>query len=189
MEDAEIVFKIKGGDKTSFNLLIDRYGKQIYNTCYRFFLDKRDAEDISQEVFIEVFQSLRSFRGDAKFSTWIYRIAVTKCIDELRKRKRKKRMISIGKLIHIDEVASWLAGGVMPDKKVKDDDKFKEINLALNKLPDNQRVAFTLSKLEGYTNSEIGEIMDTTTIAVESLIYRAKKKISKDLETILKNNS
>jgi len=149
-------------------------------------LDREDAEDISQEVFIEIFQSIKSFRGDSKLSTWIYRIAVTKSLDELKKRNRKKRITSLGKLLHLEDVANWISGGNMPDKALKEKENMKEIMTALNSLPENQRVAFTLSKIDGFTNKEIAEIMNTSTIAVETLISRAKKKVIVELGQILK---
>ena len=157
------------------------------NTCYRFLLDKADAEDVSQEVFIEVFQSIHSFRGDSKLSTWIYQIAVSKSLDEIKKRKRKKRMAAIGHILHLDEVSNWLSGGIMPDQSIQEKEKMTEVLQALDRLPDNQRVAFTLSKIEGYSNAEIAEIMKTTLMAVESLVSRGKKKVSAELELILKN--
>jgi RNA polymerase sigma-70 factor, ECF subfamily len=150
-------------------------------------LDKEDAEDISQDVFIEVYQSIKTFRGDAKLSTWIYRIAVTKSLDELKKRNRKKRITSFGKLLHLDDLANWIAGGTAPDKVLHEKEKMKEVIQALETLPDNQRVAFTLSKIEGYTNTEIAEIMNTTVIAVETLVSRAKKKTAEALKQILNN--
>jgi RNA polymerase sigma-70 factor, ECF subfamily len=186
MEDAVLIGKLKAGDKTGFHELMHLYANRVINTCYKFLLDKEDAEDLSQEVFIEVFQSIRSFRGEAKLSTWIYRIAVTKSLDELKKRKRKKRITSIGAILHLDEISHWIAGGTMPDKSIGEKENMDEIMHALNQLPDSQRVAFTLSKIEGYTNPEIADIMKTTTIAVESLIYRAKKKIIVELEKVLK---
>lgn len=188
MTDAELSEKLKAGDRTAFNELVQQHRSRVINTCYRFLLDRQDAEDISQDVFIEVFQSIRSFRGTSKLSTWIYRIAVTKSLDELKKRKRKKRLSSIGKVLHLDEVAGWISGGSMPDKRIREYEKMREVEHALNTLPENQRVAFTLSKIEGYTNAEIAEIMNTTKIAVESLVSRAKTKVSKDLETILKKS-
>jgi RNA polymerase sigma-70 factor, ECF subfamily len=188
MDDADLVQKLKAGDKSAFNELLKLFSGRVMNTCYRFLLDKEDAEDISQEVFIEVFQSIKSFHGDAKLSTWIYRIAVTKSLDEIKKRKRKKRITSLGKILHIDEVAHWIAGGIKPDKSLQEKEKMKEVMQALDSLPENQRAAFTLSKIEGYSNAEIAEIMNTTTVAVESLIYRAKKKVSAELEIILKKN-
>lgn len=188
MTDAALLLKIRSGDRDVFNELVAQYSQQVLNTCYRFLLNKEDAEDISQEVFIEVFQSIHSFRGDAQLSTWIYRIAVTKCLDEIKKRKRKKRISSIGKMLHLDEVAGWLTGGHKADKAILEKEQMKEMLEALDKLPDNQRVAFTLSKIEGYSNKEIAEIMRTSTPLVESFIHRAKKKVSEELQNILKKN-
>jgi len=188
MEHEDLLRKLKSGDKSAFNELVILYGNKVLNTCYRFLLDKEDAEDISQEVFIEVFQSIKTFRSDSKLSTWIYRIAVTKSLDEIKKRNRKKRIISLGKMLHLDDIADWIAGGPMPDKPIQEQEKMDEIMKALNTLPDNQRVAFTLSKLEGYTNAEIADMMNNTVEAVESLLSRAKKKVSAELQSILKNN-
>ncbi len=186
MEDTELLKRLKAGDKTAFTELVSIYASKVTNTCYRFFLDKQDAEDISQEVFIEIYQSIRHFKGDAKLSTWIYRIAVSKSMDEIKRRNRKKRFESIGKHLHLDEFANWISGGHMPDERINEKDKMKEVMQALNTLAENQRIAYTLSKIEGYGNKEIAEIMKTSTLAVESLIYRAKKKVSKALELILK---
>jgi RNA polymerase sigma-70 factor, ECF subfamily len=186
VEEAEILKKLKAGDESAFNKLVALYASRVLNTCYRFLLDKEDAEDISQEVFIEVFQSIRSFRGNSKLSTWIYRIAVTKSLDEIKKRNRKKRIQSLGKIIHLDDVANWITGGTMPDKSIIEEEKMSEIMQALNTLPDNQRVAFTLSRIDGYSNLEIAEMMNTTIEAVESLVYRARKRVSAELEIILK---
>ena len=86
MEEVDLISKLKNYDKSAFDVLINLYSKKVINTCYRFLLDKQDAEDLAQDVFVEVFQSIQSFRGDAKLSTWIYRIAVTKCLDEIKKR-------------------------------------------------------------------------------------------------------
>jgi RNA polymerase sigma-70 factor, ECF subfamily len=188
LDETDFLQKLLAGDKPAFNELIKLYADRVLNTCYRFLLNKEDAEDISQEVFIEIYQSLKSFRGDAKLSTWIYRIAVTKSLDEIKKRKRKKRISAFGKIMHLDEVADWISGGPVPDKSIHEKEKMKEVMQALNTLPENQRVAFTLSKIEGYSNKEIAEIMKTTILAVESLVSRAKKKVRAELEVILKNN-
>lgn len=189
MQEEELLEKLKQGDATAFYELVSLYKDRVLNTCYRFLLNKQDAEDAAQEVFIEVFQSIRSFRGQARLSTWIYRVAVTKCLDELKKRKRKKRISSIGRVLGLEEVAAWLTGGKKADAALQEKESLQQIAEALNELPDNQRVAFTLSKIEGYTNSEIAAILETSQVAVESLIHRAKKKLSARLEAILKNNS
>lgn len=188
MEESILLSLLKKGDKTAFENLVNTYSQQVINTCYRFLLDQQDAEDISQEVFIEVYQSIKDFKGQSKLSTWIYRIAVTKSLDEIKKRNRKKRISSVGKLLHLDDIANWLGGGTRPDKVLEENETQHKIMEALNTLPDNQRIAFTLSKIEGYTNSEIAEIMNTTLVSVDSLIYRGKKNIGEKLKRILKKN-
>ena len=180
--------KLQLNNKDAFDELVILYRIRVINTCYRFLLNKDDAEDVSQEVFIEVFQSIQSFRGDSELSTWIFRIALTKSLDEIKKRNRKKRISSLGKTLHLEGVANWISGGKMPDQDLIASDNMKQIYKVLNQLPDNQRIAFTLSKMDGFNNLEIAEIMNTTIIAVESLVYRAKKKVAADLLHILKNN-
>lgn len=87
---------LKQGNKEAFCELVKANRKMVFNICYRFLLNKEDAEDISQEVFIEVFHSIHQFRREAKLSTWLYRIAVTKSLDEIKRLKRKKRYSSGG---------------------------------------------------------------------------------------------
>ncbi len=185
-DDTDLIKRLKAADRSAFNELVQLHSDKVLNTCYRFLLDKEDAEDISQEVFIEVFQSIKSFKGDSKLSTWIFRIAVTKSLDEIKMKKRKKRISSFGKILHLDDVVHWIGGGQMPDASINEKERMKEVMHALDKLPENQRAAFTLSKIEGYSNTEIADIISTTTEAVESLVYRAKKTISLELEKILK---
>lgn len=183
-----MIDRLKSNDRNAFTELIALYKNSVMTTCYRFLLDKEDAEDISQDVFVEVFQSIHSFRGDAALSTWIYRITVTKCLDEIKRRKRKKRISAFTKMLHLDDVAHWISGGVMPDTSLQENEKMREVAQVLNQLPENQRVAFTLSKIDGFSNNEIAKIMDTTTIAIDSLIYRAKKKVASELLLLLKKN-
>lgn len=184
MEEADLLRKLRAGDTSAFNELLKLHSGRVLNTCYRFLLNRQDAEDLSQEVFVEVYRSIGTFRGTSKLSTWIYRIAVTKSIDELKKRNRKKRISSVGKILQLEQVADWLGGGSMPDREIQNNEKMAEIGKALNSLPDNQRIAFTLSKVEGYSNEEIAEIMKTTKVAVESLVSRARKKLINRLTNI-----
>ena len=94
----DLIEKLKQGDIKSFKIFVDEHQKKVLNTCYRFLNNKEDAEDLTQEVFIEVYKSISSFRGDSKISTWIYRIAVTKSLDFIRKKKRKKRFAILKKV-------------------------------------------------------------------------------------------
>ncbi|CAN5533471.1 RNA polymerase sigma factor [soil metagenome] len=186
INETSFIKKLRAGDHAAFNELVEIYRGKVINTCYRFLADQEDAEDVSQDIFIEIYQSLRTFKGDAKLSTWIYRITVYKCLDAIKKRKRKKRLSSIGQLLHLDEIAQWLSGGSRPDITLEVKEQYRYVYEALNALPENQRVAFTLSKMEGYSNQEIAEIMDTSVMAVESMIYRAKKRVHEELLVILK---
>ena len=100
-DDDHIIQKIKSGDQSAYDELLKTYERRVIQTCFKFFLNKEDAEDLSQEVFLEIFQSIYSFRGDSKLSTWIYRISIAKCLDEINKRSRKKRIDSFKQMIHI----------------------------------------------------------------------------------------
>ncbi|MEY4934538.1 MAG: Sigma-24 [Bacteroidota bacterium] len=187
MTEQDLINQIKLGNHAAFNELVKQHSKHVIQICHKFVLKQQDAEDIAQEVFIEVYQSIKSFRGESKLSTWIYRIAVTKCLDDIKKRNRKKRLAAFGKIFGLEDVIQWLVGGEMPDKALLENEKRTEIMQALNTLPDNQRIAFTLSKIDGYSNAEIAAIMETTILAVEALVKRAKKQVSTALEIILKN--
>lgn len=185
MEEEDLIRKLKAADRSAFNELVQMYGKKVLNTCYRFLLSREDAEDVSQDVFVTVYQSMPSFRSDSKLSTWIYRIAVTKSLDAIKRQRRKKRLITVGKMLHLEEVAQWLVGGNNANTHVENQETLQEVMRALDTLPDSQRVAFTLSKIDGYSNSEIAEIMKTTVLAVEALVHRAKKKMGEELKRIL----
>lgn len=167
-----------------FAALVAEHQAMVINTCYRFVLNREDAEDIAQEVFIEAYRSMNKFRGDAKISTWLYRIAVTKSLDHLRKKKRKKRFSSLKRLIGqqdpIEEIDLKAQG--TPSEELLEQERYTALQNAIESLPDNQKTAFLLSKYDGYNNQEIAEIMQTSVSAVESLIHRAKKNLQKKLE-------
>ncbi len=156
----------------------------VLNTCFRFVMNKEDAEDISQEVFIEAYRSLDSFRQESKLSTWLYRIAVTKSLDHLRKKKRKKRFSSLKRVIGINDPAEELPmpSNETPAEVLSGNERVEVLQRALDALPDNQKTAFLLSKYDGYSNQEIAEIMQTSVSAIESLVHRAKKNLQKQLE-------
>lgn len=183
MPEENLVNNIKNKDLASFKSLVEKHQKVVLNTCNRFVNNKEDAEDLTQEVFMEVYRSISGFRGDSKLSTWIYRIAVTKSLDFLRKKKRKKRF-GIAKSVFSRETLSeeLKADNILnPGILAENEDRIKILNEALEKLPENQRVAFTLSKYDELSYQEIAEILKTTIPAVESLIHRAKNNLKKRL--------
>ncbi len=162
-----------------FKKLVSEYQEMVINTCYRFVFNREDAEDLAQEVFVEVYRSLQQFRAESKLSTWIYRIAVTKSLDHLRRMKRIKRFGSLKRIIGVHDPVSEIAApsGENPEKTLEENERSSILLNALGSLPDNQKAAFLLSKQEGYSNQEIADILKTSVSAVESLVHRAKKNL------------
>ncbi len=182
MNDSQLTSQLKSGDKAAFAELVATYQKTVLNICYRFLLHREDAEDVAQEVFVEVYHSIPKFRGDSALSTWIYRIATTKSLDEIKKRNRQKRITSFGELLGLDKITNWATGKETPDKILEEEEDVSLLMAALNKLPESQRIALTLSKVEGHSNTEVAEIMGTTLTAVDALIYRAKQNLKSFLK-------
>jgi RNA polymerase sigma-70 factor, ECF subfamily len=162
-----------------FKSLVAEHQEMVINTCYRFVFNREDAEDLAQDVFVEVFRSLEQFREEAKLSTWIYRIAVTKSLDHLRRLKRKKRFSSLKRMIGVTDPSEEIATPVTdnPAEVLSESERAAILQDALNSLPDSQKTAFLLSKQEGYSNQEIADILKTSVSAVESLVHRAKKNL------------
>ncbi len=163
----------------SFRSLVAEHQEMVINTCYRFVFNREDAEDLAQDVFIEVFRSLEQFREEAKLSTWIYRIAVTKSLDHLRRLKRKKRFSSLKRIIGIEDPSAEIAAPCNdnPAEAYAGNEQAAILQEALGTLPESQKTAFLLSKQEGFSNQEIADILKTSVSAVESLVHRAKKNL------------
>ena len=183
MNENELIRLLQNGDSEAFKNIVTDHQDQILNTCYRFLRNREDAEDVAQDVFVEAFQSVKSFRGDAKISTWLYRIAVTKSLDFIRRGKRKKRFALLKSIWVMEEQGEDLPVATEPDPHMQLEKKERQrlLNEALDAIPDNQRIAITLSKYEGLSNKEITEVMDISLSAVESLIHRAKKNLENKL--------
>ena len=182
-----LIEQLKKGDDTAFKTIVDTWQNMVYNTAIGIVQNAEDAEDITQEVFVQVYQSINSFKGDSKFSTWLYRITVTKSLDHERRKKRKKRFAFVRSLFGDESQVvihppDFNHPGVALDKKEAAAMLFK----AINQLPENQRVAFTLHKLEGLSYQEVSEVMKTTVSSVESLMHRAKTNLKKYLEDYYK---
>ncbi|OGU51864.1 MAG: hypothetical protein A2080_03280 [Ignavibacteria bacterium GWC2_36_12] len=189
MEDTELIKNLKNGNDESFRIIVDKYQRLILNSCYRFVYNRETAEDLTQEVFIEVYRSINMFRNDSKLSTWIYRIAISKSLDYLKSRKRKKRFANSKSLFENEDMigSTSLKDEIQapdeqsPEKLLDNDDRIKILSLALDCLPENQRIAFTLSKYDEFSYKEIADVLGITISSVESLIHRAKVNLRKKL--------
>lgn len=183
MNELELIQGLRNGDEPAFKYLVDNYQDRVFNTAIGIVQNAEDAEDVAQEVFIQVYRSIHSFKGESKLSTWLYRIATTRALDLLRSRKSKKRFGFIQRMFGdgnepLHEIADFNHPGVALDRKENAAKLFKVIA----QLPDNQKTAFTLHKLEDLSYQEISDVMQTSVAAVESLMHRAKQNLRKMLE-------
>jgi len=188
LNQPELIAQLQQGDEQAFKKLVDEWQDMVYNTVLGIVQNADDADDITQEVFIQVYQSVSSFKGDSKFSTWLYRITVSKALDHEKKKKRKKRFGFVQSLFGGQEEEQFHPvefdhPGVELEKKERAGELFN----ALKQIPDKQRIAFTLHKLEGQSYQEVAEIMNTTLYAVESLMGRAKANLKKELSKFYNN--
>ena len=184
MNEWTLIDQLRKGDESAFKYIVDTWKDMVYNTALSIVQQAEDAEDVTQEVFVQVYQSIEGFKRESKFSTWLYRITLSKAMDHERKKKRKKRFAFVKSLFGegnevVVNIPDFNHPGVSLDNKEKAGILFK----AMQSLPDNQRIAFVLNKVEGLSYQEISDVMDTTVSAVESLLHRAKSNLRKDLKT------
>jgi RNA polymerase sigma-70 factor (ECF subfamily) len=183
--EEKFIRQLREGDLSAYRELVSQTSGRIYNIALGLLQNKEDAEDITQEVFAEVYQSVSRFNERSKLSTWIYRITVSKSLELIRSRNRKKRSATLfslfGKENHL-EVAGT-SPFYHPGVKLENKERAAVLFCAIEKLPVSQRTAFTLHKLENLSYAEIAEIMDVSLSSVESLMFRAKQNLRKLLNT------
>jgi len=179
LQDSELIKQLKLGNEKAFRQLVEQQKDRVYNTCLGLLHNPQDAEDMAQEVFIQVWNSIGGFEGKAALSTWIYRIAVTKSLELIRYRKSQKRQ-SFFQSLKQDNDPDVVSGDdffVHPGVAMEQKERAEVLFRAIDQLPENQKIAFTLHKVEDLSYKEIAEVMETSVSAVESLMHRAKKKL------------
>lgn len=163
--------------------LYHKYHEKVYNLALHYVQHPEDAEEITQDVFVKVHDKLSSFRGEAEAGTWIYRIAINTSIDCLRARKSGKRafwlrVVSINNQSKEQEPETHLHPGITMEHK----EALSGLFQAINKLPERQRSALILLKLEGLGTEEVARIMNLKPKALESLFQRAKTQLKSILD-------
>ncbi len=192
MTENEFIRGLQNRNANAYSKLLDDFQDKVYGTCLSFVPNKEDAEDIAQDVFVEVFKSINTFKGKSKLSTWIYRIATNKCLEFIRKKSAKKRFAFLQSIIGHDmplDKSQYFTEMNHPGIILENKEKSETLLLAINQLSEDQRTVFTLSKIDGMSNKEIGDIMNKSVSSVESLMFRAKKSLQKLLENFYKNEN
>lgn len=184
MTDNDIIKLILQGDLDKFSLLVERYQPMVFRTCMGFLHNQNDSDDLTQEIFINVYQSLSRFKNRSSFSTWLYRISINASLNKVRRSSGNPFMQSLDRIfgtgeqnyseINISEMEN-------PESIIIKNEHRMWVQKALDSLPENQRTAIILSKYDDLSQKEIAEIMNTTEGAIEALIQRAKANLRRKL--------
>lgn len=173
--DVYLAGKAAAGDAEAFETLIIKYEKTIFNIALRMMKSHEDAKDVAQNVLIKIYNNLSNFKGDSLFSTWIYRITVNTCIDEIRKNKRKSEISMDDEDTGLGRVISDTA--VNPEQSVIHSESYNAIIETINELPEEYRAVITLRDIQGFAYSDIADITECSLGTVKSRISRARGKL------------
>jgi len=184
-DEALLIEKAQNGDVSAFEKLVSLYAKKIYNYCYRMMDSREDAEDLAQEVFIKVYQNLKSFKGDSKFSTWIYRIAYNTCVDRYRK-GRKLDIVSLNYDKNEDHVEIELVSNdPLPEEEVIKRERYRKLLTCIAGLKPEYKTVIILRDIKNYSYAEIAEILQVPLGTVKSHISRARAALCDALKGML----
>ena len=184
--ESMLIEKSVQGDVASFEKLIIKYNRYVYNIAFRMMGNEEDAKDMSQETLIKAFKAIGQFKMEANFSTWLYRIAINVCKDELR--KRKETVLSYDATLNNDEgslkdiIQDEQANPILIYEKLE----LKEaIEDALNKLSEDSKTVVVLKDLMGYSYEEIGDILQIPIGTVRSRLNRSRSALKSILQVQL----
>ena len=179
MNNKDFIQKLKDGDENTWRELIDTLKDKMYKTAFSFVASYDDAEDIVQDVFVEVHKNINNFRADSSISTWIYRITVNKSLNFLKKNKKtiQSSLVSETEI----ENNNYSAKIHTPSSILQQKETRKMIYQAIGKLPERQAMVFVMHKIDGRSYKEISEILEISVSSVESLMHRAKRSLQKKL--------
>ncbi len=174
VDEPQLISLARSGDQNAFCTLVERYMKQAYNIAYGYVQNHDDAADIAQESFVRVFRSIRSFRGDAGFGTWLYRIVTNLALNRIKKRSQKA-----AREIPIEE-SGHASAATLPD--FGNSGQSELLERALHELPTLQRAAVILRHLNGFSTREVSRILRCSEGTVKTHLHRGLKKLKSKLE-------
>lgn len=173
LNDQHYIDKILQGETNVFAVLVDRYKDMIFTLALKMVKNREEAEEVAQDTFIKIYNSLNKFKGDSKFSTWIYKIAYNTCLDRLKKNKKEENNISI------DDFSSHLIKTMDNALSALEDKERKQaIQKCLNLLPSEENFLLTLFYFEDQSLDEIGKIMNINANNVKVKLFRSRQKLA-----------
>ena len=186
--DAALMLRVKRGDRAAFAELVEKYKQPVMNFIFRSLRDEIEAEDLAQNVFLQVYKSRRRYKRAAKFSTWLFTIARNLCLNELRRRSRHPaESLDEPHAEHAEQPQRQYEdpAAVSPPEKFLQVELAQKIEEALAELPENQRSAILLCRQEELSYEEISEILDCSLSATKSLIHRGRETLKEKLKPYL----
>jgi len=191
LTEQEIIQSILNGNTENFRLIAEAYQSKIFRVCMGFVHQKEEAEDLTQDILVSIYQNLNSYKGNSKFSTWMYRIAVNASLRHLERKKRRGFFERIEQLLTGEKSSHEInihSHTETPESILTSKERSEMVHRAIDSLSENQRIAFTLSKFDDLPQQQIASIMNSTEGAVEALLQRAKANLQKKLITLHKKN-
>lgn len=177
LSDQHYIDEIIGGNSNAFAVLVDRYKDLIFSLALKMVKNREEAEEVAQDTFIKVFNSLEKFKGESKFSTWIYKVAYNTCLDRIKKNKKDEGNINIDDFSeHLVKTMENALG------KMIDEERKKSIQDCLNLLPSDEGFLLTLFYFEDQSLEEIAKIMNITANNVKVKLYRSRQKLTSILK-------
>src|SRR5215467_461809 len=178
--DEELVARSIGGDASSFNELIQRWERPIYALAYRQIGREEDARDVCQETFLRAYRALNGFRGQAKFSSWLYRIALNLCRDWLR-RERRAPIVQPPEDVDLMDLAAAREPSETIEDRVARKDMSRAVERAMARLPEEQRTAIVLKEYHGLTFQEIADLVGCPLSTVKTRLYQGLAVLRREL--------
>lgn len=179
-QDQYYIDKVINGDIQAFSVLVDRYKHMIFTLAFKIVKNREEAEEVSQDVFVKIYQALHTFKNDSKFSTWAYKIAYYRSLDYLKKRGRSvnANSVDISTVYDLASVENTLDGLEANERKTA-------IKNAIAELPEDAAVIITLHYFEELSLKEISEVMGIATNTAKVRLFRSRKRLAEILENRL----
>ena len=181
INDHRLVKRVLNGDKKSFDLLVLKYQQRVSTVLGRYNLSREEVMDITQETFIKAYRSMEKFRGDSKFYTWLYRIAINTAKNHLISKSRRPPDVDID----VYEIPSLLKSTNGPESEFEGERLSQVVEIAISKLPQDLKSAIIMREYEGMSYEDISAIMECPVGTVRSRIFRARESIDKEVKNII----